>query len=354
MLAANTPRTIGIILVGVVVVGWLVYLLANLRRSRKEVGAELELAPNRKPYYDDDELEGPRLERVQLLGLLTLAATVIALPLYWVFEPGRQSGAVAGYEARFASWGGQLFATQAEDPRGFGCAGCHGGMNAVGGVAAWTITDDTTGEVRAVSWKAPALNTVFYRYSEDEVRYIIVYGRPFSPMSPWGLDGGGPLNEQQVNNIIAYLRSIQIPMEGCAEGERICEGGRVPEELAGELQGEIDQAIADGRASGVGEAIFNLETGSGAYSCARCHTSGWSYDEPAETGGGGSLGPNLTGGSEVRQFDTVEDNVEFLRNPPEQGRAYGNQGQSSGRMPAFGAYYTDEQLRALAEYIRGL
>jgi mono/diheme cytochrome c family protein len=56
----------------------------------------------------------------------------------------------------------------------------------------------------------------------------------------------------------------------------------------------------------------------------------------------------------VRQFDTVEDNIEFLRNPPEQGRAYGNQGQSSGRMPAFGAYYTDEQLRQLAEYIRSL
>ena len=54
-----------------------------------------------------------------------------------------------------------------------------------------------------------------------------------------------------------------------------------------------------------------------------------------QTGGGGSLGPNLTGGSEVRQFDTVEDNVEFLRNPPEQGKAYGNQGQSTGRMPAF-------------------
>jgi mono/diheme cytochrome c family protein len=352
MLAANTPRTIGIVLVVVVVVGWLVYLLANMRRGKKEIGAELELAPNRKPYYDDDELEGPRLERVQLLGLLTLVVIVIALPLYWVFEPGRQSGAIAGYEARFASWGSQLFAPTAEG--GFNCAGCHGGMNAVGGVAAWTITDDATGEVRAVSWKAPALNTVFYRYSEEEIRYIIVYGRPFSPMSPWGLAGGGPMNAQQVNNLIAYLRSIQIPMEGCPEGERICEGGRLPQDVADELQGEIDQALADGTASSVGEAIFNLETASGAFSCARCHTGGWSYGEPEETGGGASLGPNLTGGDEVRQFDSVEDNIEFLRNPPEQGKAYGNQGQSTGRMPAFGAYYSDEQLREIAEFIRSL
>jgi mono/diheme cytochrome c family protein len=352
MLAANTPRTIGIVLVVVVLAGWLIYLLLNLRRARPEVGSELELAPNRKPYYDDDALEGPRLERVQLYGLLSLVVIVIALPLYWVFEPGRQSGAINGYEQRFASWGSQLFAPTAEG--GFNCAGCHGGMNAVGGVAAWTVTDDATGEVRAVEWKAPALNTVFYRFSEEEIRYIIVYGRPFSPMSPWGLAGGGPMNPQQVDNLIAYLRSIQIPMEGCPEGVRICEGGRIPEDLAAELQADIDAAIESGAASSVGEAIFNLETASGAFGCARCHTSGWSFDEPEQTGGGGSLGPNLTGGSEVRQFDTVDDNVEFLRNPPEQGKAYGNQGQSTGRMPAFGAYYTDEQLRELAEYIRSL
>jgi mono/diheme cytochrome c family protein len=354
MLAANTPRTIAIVLVVVVLVGWFVYVLANLRRTRPEVGAELELAPNRKPYYDDDELEGPRLERVQVFGLLSLVAIVIALPLYWVFEPGRQSAAINGYEARFASWGGQLFATQDDDPRGFGCAGCHGGMNAVGGVAAWTVTDEATGEVKAVTWKAPALNTVFYRYTEEEIRYVITYGRPFSPMSPWGLAGGGPMNPQQINNIIAYLRSIQVPMEGCPEGVPICEGGRLPEDVAADLQADIDKAIADGTASSVGEAIFSLETASGAFSCARCHTSGWSYGEPAETGGGGGLGPNLIGGSEVRQFDAVEDNVEFVRNPPEQGKAYGNQGQSTGRMPAFGAYYTDEQLHALVEYIRSL
>ena len=29
-----------------------------------------------------------------------------------------------------------------------------------------------------------------------------------------------------------------------------------------------------------GEALFNLELASGAYSCARCHTLGWSYDQP--------------------------------------------------------------------------
>ena len=39
--------------------------------------------------------------------------------------------------------------------------------------------------MRAVTWAAPALNTVLYRFDESEVRYILTYGRPGSPMSAW-------------------------------------------------------------------------------------------------------------------------------------------------------------------------
>ena len=90
-------------------------------------------------------------------------------------------------------------------------------MKATGGAAPYTITDKTTGAVRAVTWNAPALNTVLYRFSEEEVRYILVYGRQFSPMSPWGIAGGGPMNDQQIDSVIAYLKSIQLPAEECPE-----------------------------------------------------------------------------------------------------------------------------------------
>ena len=65
--------------------------------ARKEVGSEIELAANRKPYYDDEMLEGKRLERVQLMGVLLLVVLVIGLPLYWMFEPTRQAGATGGH-----------------------------------------------------------------------------------------------------------------------------------------------------------------------------------------------------------------------------------------------------------------
>ena len=178
-----------------------------------------------------------------------LGIIVVALPLYWVFEPSRQAGAEEGWDNRFASWGSQLFAPTADG--GFNCAGCHGGMAGVGGEAPFTVTDPVTQEVQAVNWKAPAVNTVFYKFDESEVRFILNYGRPFSPMSPWGLVGGGPMNTQQIDNLIAYMKSIQIPRENCGEGEddaRICDSGNLPADLQADIQAAAEKAVADGEA----------------------------------------------------------------------------------------------------------
>ena len=337
--------------------GWILYAIFNFRSGRAEIGAEQKLAANRKPYYDDEVLEGPRLERVQLLGILFLVVVTIALPLYWVLEPNRQAEAKFGFEKRFANWGGKLFAPTAEG--GYNCAGCHGGMNATGGAAAYSVTDPTTGEVKAVSWKAPALNTVLYRYSEDEVRFVLNYGRPFSPMSAWGTIGGGPMNEQSVQTLIDYMKSIQIPQEGCEEsGTRsyynpTCLDGRMPAEKNKEIMAEAERLVAAGTYGSVGEALFNLDLSAGAYSCARCHTKGWSYGDPQATGGG-AFGPNLTGGSSVRQFPNKSDMLTFLKAGSELGKRYGEQGQGSGRMPGFGQVYTDDQLQLIIDYVRSL
>ena len=34
-------------------IGWAIYGLTNIRKSRAEIGSEIKLAANRKPYYDD-------------------------------------------------------------------------------------------------------------------------------------------------------------------------------------------------------------------------------------------------------------------------------------------------------------
>jgi len=351
---ALATTSIAWILTAIVVVGWLVYALLNAGQARKEVGSEIELAANRKPYYDDEVLEGKRLERVQLLGVLLLVVVVIGLPLYWVFEPSRQAGATEGLEKRLAGWGADLFAPTADG--GFNCAGCHGGMTATGGEAPYTVTDGVTGEVRQVNWKAPALNTVLYRFDEDEVRYVLNYGRPGSPMSAWGLDGGGPMNAQQIQSLIEYIKSIQIPREDCLpeeEGDPNCPSGHLPAEMQADIQTAAEQAVENGTYGSLGEALFNLELSSGAYSCARCHTKGWSWDDPGVPGQG-AFGWNLTGGNTTAKFPDLASMKEFVENGSENGAGYAPQSQGSGRMPAFGSLLTDEQLTAILEYVRSL
>ena len=352
---ASTSTSIAWIILLVSVGGWSLYAWFNVRGGRSEVGAEQKLAANRKPYYDDEVLEGPRLERVQVLGLIFLVIITISLPLYWILEPTRQAEATFGFEKRFAKWGGRLFDTTANG--GYNCAGCHGGMTASGGVAETTVADPKTGGVKSVSWKAPSLNTVLYRYSEEEIRFILNYGRPFSPMSAWGTIGGGPLNEQSVQTLIDYMKSIQVPQENCAVTRSklnpTCDDGELPKANQDAITAEAERLVKAGTYASLGEALFNLDLAGGAYSCARCHTKGWSYGDPQATGGG-AFGPNLTGGSTVRQFPNQSDMIDFIKRGSDYGKRYGEQGQGSGRMPGFGQALSDEQIRLIVEYVRGL
>jgi mono/diheme cytochrome c family protein len=163
------------------------------------------------------------------------------------------------------------------------------------------------------------------------------------------------MNTQQIDNLIAYMHSIQIPREDCLEGEDplTCDTGHLPTEIQEEIDAAAMKAVEDGEAESYGEALFNLELASGAYSCARCHTLGWSYDQPT-TSGQGAFGWNLTGGSVNNHFASEADVVAFIKNGSEQGKLYGRNGQGSGRMPGFGTTLTDEQIEAIVEYVRSL
>ena len=142
---------------------WSRYILVNLRQGRPEVGAEIELAPNRKPYYDDEQLEGPRLNRALASGLVLIAITAVGLPLYWLNEPGRQSGAIENFDQTFVNRGARLFAPTEEG--GYNCAGCHGSEGVGGQAPPYTLTDADGEFVATVTWRAPALNTVLLRFS---------------------------------------------------------------------------------------------------------------------------------------------------------------------------------------------
>jgi mono/diheme cytochrome c family protein len=367
LFAASTPQVIGVVIAVIAVAIVVLYAASNIRAGRREVGAELELAANLKPYYDDDQLETKKLDRALTAGLAGLVLVGVGLPAYWLAEPGRQEGAEEEFGRIFVSRGEEIYTEGAQ------CNSCHG-PEGVGGVASHTILDDDNEFVAQVNWKAPALNNVLLRYDEEEVYYILEYGRPYSPMPAWGEGGGGPLTPQQLDNIIDYLESIQISHDESVEAIE----GELRTVLELEEGEEID--YTDLR---TGEALFNLgeESGfaGGAYACARCHTRGWSIEAgsaaPANADldlyvdypdGSGAYGPQLRNGIVPRQFASVEDLAEFLFVGAERGVPYGLNGLSGdGMMPGFGdnpnteddtedGMLTLDMVTAIARYVESL
>ena len=327
--AATATQNIGVAVAVIAVLAWLAYVLAGSASARKEVGSEVELAPNRKPYFSDDELEGRKLDRALIAGLGALVIIGVGLPLYWLAEPGRQSGAEVNFSAIAVGRGHTTYLPATEGPTSFGCQTCHG-PEGTGGSALFVLEDPETGDFRQVTWQAPALDTVLLRFSPEEVADIITFGRPGTPMPAWGVPGGGPMNEQQISDLVAYLDSIQIDAK----------------EASAQVREDAEAAVGRGDYATLGEALF-------AGMCARCHTPGAAYDEAGRPGGG-AFGPSLVDGATLRQFPLGADHLEFIREGSVANQSYGQRGIGSGRMPGFARYLDDDLIQAIVDYERSL
>lgn len=182
-----------LIVIGVAAIAWLALLVAASVR-----GGDEEVAPNLAPWLSNEELETRRLDRVLGVSVVLVGFLAVALPIYFLGETDRQARFEETFAEESVARGESLFEEA--------CASCHG-AGAVGGAAEFVDPRTNT----PVTWAAPALNDILYRYDEDEAAFWIIYGRQGSPMPAWGLDGGGPYNEQEVDDLINYLRSVQLP-----------------------------------------------------------------------------------------------------------------------------------------------
>jgi len=465
LLAASTQRTIGVAILAIVFLGGLVYIFFNIRSAKAEVGSEIELAANRSPALLDEDLEGRRLDLALFGNLVMLTIIAVALPFYWLGEPGREDGRNNDTARIFTNRGEEIYVEGAQ------CVTCHGAAGA-GGSVTTSITDEDGGFVAQVVWKAPALNTLLSRFSEDEILHTLNFGRN-GVMPAWGGGGGGPLTDQQLEEVVFYLRSIQLDEDriraevdagvmqrveewivddteawdkpyltairdaeaaqlaatlAVEEPETKC--GDIDEESPSEKQAlcdTLEQASTDlndartagadeleadavewlAEAQGVavaaqemalsddpslddpanindlgqnlplrwaaldlltaetdivanveeyrryGEFLFTNPAAQGTYSCARCHTEGFSVDGAERftlrangtteslleelNQGGGAFGANLTGGTTTSQFQTARTHALFLEVGQTIGERYGQSGSGDvGQMPGWG------------------
>ena len=186
----------------ILLLGWMAYLYVNTRKKR--AAANEAAPPNLSQPMSDEELENAKLTRVLRAALFGSILLAIAMPWYALNEPDRQAEAAEMIVESDVEAGAHWYGIN-----GFQCVNCHG--PAAGGGAAPPFTEARSGV--SASWKVPALNDIFFRYTEDEVKHWIVFGRDGTPMPTNGLEGGGAMTVQEVDQVMAYLKSIQITQQ---------------------------------------------------------------------------------------------------------------------------------------------
>jgi len=386
------------------IAGIVAFRILSVRRQPVEKTPQNLAAP-----LEDDLMEGRKLER-SLRWAFTFSLILAAgLPLYWLVEPARQDASVIGFDERAVERGAVLFANETmpayEGAKSLLCANCHG-ADGGGGAAPFVVTPAAQGSTTArpikVSWKAPSINNVFYRFDDSQVHNILVYGRPGSPMPAWGIAGGGPKNDQAITDLIAYLHSIQISPDK-AKATATAAPSKYKAEQAGSVkiaETNLEEATAElaalpanatpaarsaaesavsaaesaltrskersNEAKNASEGQLLFET-----NCARCHTKTWSYFEPSDPlipdlppAGSGAFGPSLRGGSVLLQFPgtPIDDSTtpgfqkqyEWIAVGAGVNKPYGVRGISSGQMPHMGLFLSKAQIESIVRYERGL
>lgn len=123
------------------------------------------------------------LNRYLLAGLVFMVVLIAGFIGYRLREPSLRADAARAQRVDYTRIGHQLFEAS--------CAECHG-ENGSGGGTAPTLDS------------RQFLSTT----SDPQMHALIAGGVSGTPMPAWGLDFGGTLTDEQVQQIVTYLRSL--------------------------------------------------------------------------------------------------------------------------------------------------
>jgi mono/diheme cytochrome c family protein len=179
----------------------LIVVISSAREKARAAGPSAP--PSRRPGPTDEALEGPLLERYQLAGVALTVFLAVLLPFLYLREPVRQKAAAEKELTESVRLGKATFEEF--------CSRCHG-PEAEGGVVPRYVTPGVKG-AKPTDVQAPNLHEIYSRHPDQDVATVawtaIQKGRPPTPMPTWGVRYGGPMNDQQITDLVNYLLSIQ-------------------------------------------------------------------------------------------------------------------------------------------------
>jgi cytochrome c553 len=213
MIALTTTQ--GIVLAGAGVLLLIIGGTLLATRGRRKVAAP-DIPNAMRPGPSDPDLETPLLTKLQGWGVLLVAFFVVWIPATWIFEPDNNLNQEERLlEDSITRGSGAVQAFSEENQGGVGCTRCHGSE-----LKGARILDTASGTVIAT----PNLTTVCGGpwtghpaiHSLDDIYTTLNQGR--APNMPsWSIRYAGALTDQQINDIVNYIVSIQdeaqVPFE---------------------------------------------------------------------------------------------------------------------------------------------
>ena len=195
--------------IGVAFVGGVIWVSLRGKEGKPDIPAGM------RPGPADETLERRMTERHVGWSLVFVLFFSAWLPIYWLKEPTTNVHEEVTRVEEATERGARWFAlSNEENPTGFGCARCHG-PEAEGGTTSFT---NDAGET-IPEYPVPSLVDVCGRLPIETVeadgvttvgiRDTIMQGREGTPMPSWSVRFQGPMNDQQIQDLIAYLVSIQ-------------------------------------------------------------------------------------------------------------------------------------------------
>jgi cytochrome c len=191
---------------GVVLALVAVSAMAGVRR-RPRRRAELDIPSAMKPGPSDPDLERPILEKLYAWGALLVLFLAIWVPVVWLREPSANTQDTDNFLQE--SIGRGYLTTlpgNEQNQLGFNCQRCHGpGLQ--GGQNVFNGTVVPVPNLQTVCGGAAFGHSLIK--SLQDVVDTIAQGRSGSDMPSWSVRFAGAMDDQQINDVVNYLVSIQ-------------------------------------------------------------------------------------------------------------------------------------------------
>jgi mono/diheme cytochrome c family protein len=209
VIGLSSQQSIAFALVALAVVAFLAGL-AYISQGRRRSRGRPDIPPAMQPGPSDPDLEKPRLEALQgwaLVGILFLA---IWIPVAWLFEPSSNLNQEKALFSESVERGRQTTELYSESNQfGVSCVRCHGENPPLGGGLNLYNGDLVTVPNLRTVCGGPNIPPHGAIHNLTDLRNTIMQGRPGTDMPSWSVRFAGALDDQQIQDIVNYIVSIQ-------------------------------------------------------------------------------------------------------------------------------------------------